>query len=217
MNRAPQVIVLLFLGFSNVTQMLSPIALRAQNTSPRGAASGEEQQGSAPQNSPCAGQPQSLKDLEASFDKGRRPLASEMTGDWVEIGHMIDRPVDVPKTLNCSGVTQANKLEFVLVATGYSIELHAVGMVGPQTERMKPDNDGGVAFSDVYFGGEVTLVDNHCRLTARGTLACLQHTFIGTESGDEVPMEIGTEFKKMPVEKDQIFQAELPEPCTRRP
>lgn len=153
---------------------------------------------SASQNLPCVDQPRSLKELVAAFEKGRRPVASEMTGSWVEIGNIIEQPVDVPKRLNCSGVTQQNKLEFVLVAGGYSLELHAVGMAGRQTGRMKPDNEGGVEFREVDFGGEGTLEDYHCRLTRRGTLACL----IGTSQG--------VEFKKMVVEESQIFEAEVP-------
>lgn len=152
----------------------------------------------ASQNSPCSDQPRSVKELAASFEKGSRPLASEMTGNWVEIGNIIDRPVDVPLRLNCSGVTQQNKLEFVLVASGYSLELHAVGMMGPQRERMKPDDNGGVEFQEVYFGGEVTLENFHCRLSKRGTLVCL----IGASQG--------VEFKKMAAEKDQIFEAQVP-------
>lgn len=209
MCRMPLAIALLFLGFSNVAQMLSPIAAQAQSTSAPDVTSARTQQGVAAQNTPCADQPRSLKDLLASFEKGRRPLASEMTGTWVEIGNIIDQPVDVPRLLNCAGVTQGDKLDFVFVASGYSLELHAVGMEGPQTERMKPDNEGGVEFREVYFGGEVTLEDYHCRLTTSGTLVCLIHSTFVAESKD-APMDIGTEFKKMSVEKNQIFQAQLP-------
>jgi len=153
---------------------------------------------SASQNFPCADQPRLLQELRASFEKGRRPLASEMTGIWVEIGNITDQPVDVPKRLNCSGVTQQNKLEFILVAKGYSMELHAVGMAGRQTERMQPGNEGTVEFREVDFGGEGTLENYHCRLTRRGTLACM----IGTSQG--------VEFKKMAADKSQIFEAGAP-------
>lgn len=182
------------------TLLAAPAGLaQAQSTAPRVSSLGEEQGGYVAQNSPCADQPRSLKEMTASYEKGRRPLASEMTGSWVEIGDIHDGPVDFPISLNCSGVTQQNKLEFVLIANGYSLELHAVGMAGPQTERMKPNDEGGVEFPEVYFGGEVYEEHHYrCRLTDRGTLVCL----LGTSNG--------AEFKKMPVEKSRIFETEAP-------
>ncbi len=174
----------------------SPTTLvQAQNTTQ--SLSEKKPEDSRSHNSPCAGQPRSFKELKASFDKGRRPLASEMTGTWVEIGDMTNRPSDVP-TLNCSGVTQGGKLGFVLVAKEYSVELHAVGMEGPQTETMKPDKQGSVEFPMPYYGGEVAQEhDYSCRLTGRKTLACL--LAFG-------PDTFATEFKRTPVEEDRIFE-----------
>jgi hypothetical protein len=199
MRRFLFLIAFLVFGLPVGTQLLgSGASLLLAQTSGGANTSSEKTPPFVPQDDPCPGQPRSLNELAASFEKGRRPLASEMTGNWVEIGNIIDRPVDVPRRLNCTGVTQRNKLDFVLVASGYSLEFHAVGMAGPQTERMKPDNEGSVEFREVYFGGEGTLEDYHCRLTRRETLVCLIGTFQGVE------------FKRMSVETNQIFEAKLP-------
>src|SRR5579863_4217252 len=163
MRRLLSFAVLLIAGLPIAAMLVAPSTglVQAQSTTPP-VSSLEKKGGYVSQNSPCADQPRSLREMTASFEKGRRPLASEMTGTWVEIGDIHDGPVDVPTTLNCSGVIQQNKLEFVLLASGYSLELHAVGMAGPQIERMKPDDDGSAEFREVYFGGEVTLEDYRC-------------------------------------------------------
>lgn len=150
-----------------------------------------------PQNVPCSDQPRSFGELASSFDGGRRPLASEITGTWVEIGDLNDPPGKV-HSLNCSGEKRGSVFEFVLVANGYSLEIHAVGMLAPQAARMKPDDAGAVEFREVDFGGEGSLDNYRCRLTQRGTLACLIGTFTGVE------------FKRMTVEKSQIYEPQAP-------
>ena len=183
-------------GLSSIGPVSGAFA-QAQNSSGANPSSEEIPRDFVAQNSPCVDQPRSFKELKASFEKGRRPLASEMTGSWVEIGDLNDPPGEV-QSLNCSGEKRGRVFEFVLVATGYSVELHAVGMIAPQTARMKPDSEGGVEFREVGFGGEGTLDNYHCRLTKRGTLACLLGKFTGAE------------LKKMLVERSQIYEPEVP-------
>jgi len=131
-------------------------------------------------------------------------LASEMTGTWVAIGNLSDPPGEV-RSLNCSGEKRGKVFEFVLVTNGYSVELHAVGMISLQKVRIRPDSQGGVEFREVDFGGDGETLDNyHCRLTNRGTLACL----IGV---------VGVEFKKMSIEKSQIYEPEVPRGWTVNP
>ena len=199
MRRALRLMMSFVVGLSTFGLASRVAFAQAKEPSAAAATSEEVRNELAAQVSPCADQPRSFKELKASFEKGRRPLASEMTGSWVEIGNIIDRPgAYVPRTLNCSGVTQRSKLDLVLIADGYSIEVHAVGMEGPQTEEMGPDNANGIEFREVYYGGEVALQNYHCRLTNRGTLVCLLGKYIGAE------------FKKMVVEKSQLYEPEVP-------
>lgn len=155
---------------------------------------------SVPQDAPCADQPRSLKELAIAFQNGRLPSPSETTGSWVEIGDFSDRPTPWPRfhDLNCSGLMRRSKFDFVLVAHGYSVELHVIDMYGSQTVAMEPDHKGSVEFPEVYFGGEGPVTNYRCRLTQRGTLACLWGRFAGTE------------FRKMVVEKTQIYEAPVP-------
>lgn len=95
-------------------------------------------------------------------------------------------------SLNCNGVRRGGKFEFVMVANQFSIELDAIGMSYAQTVKAKPDRAGSVEFP-VDFDGD-NLPVYRCRVTQRGTLACLVAVY-----GQ------GVEFKKMPVEKDQIY------------
>lgn len=155
--------------------------------------SNEIPHGSIPQNSPCVNQPKSLKELEASFDKGRVPLATEVSGSWVAIGFVGSGYSDNNPSLNCTGVKRGKKFEFVLVADRYSTELDAIGMTYPQTVVMEPDHRGSVRFP-VDFDGD-NLPVYRCRLTERRTLACLVAVY-----GQ------GVEFKKLPVEEDQIYK-----------
>ena len=148
---------------------------------------------SIPQNTPCADQPKSLKELTTSFDKGRIPLATEVSGSWVAIGFVGNGLSANNPSLNCSGVKRGTKFEFVLIADSYSVELDAIGMTNPQTVKMEPDHRGSVQFP-VDFAGD-SLPVYRCRLTQRRTLACLVAAYAQ-----------GVEFKKLPVEEDQIYK-----------
>lgn len=147
---------------------------------------------SIPQNSPCVNQPKSLKELTASFDKGRLPLAPEVSGSWVAIGFVGNGYSGNNPSLNCTGVKRGKKFEFVMVANRYSIELHAIGMTDPQTVVMEPDHQGSTQFPVDFAGDNLPVYQS--RLTERRTLACLVAVY-----GQ------GVEFKKMPVEENQIY------------
>jgi hypothetical protein len=106
-----------------------------------------------PQNAPCIDQPKSLAELAASFRKGRFPSAAQITGTWVEIGVVSEYPSNqyqtiphptIYRSLNCSGEKRGSKFEFVLVANGYSVELHAIGMTYPQKITTEPDHKGSI-------------------------------------------------------------------------
>jgi len=84
-------------------------------------------------------------------------------------------------SLNCSGIRRDSKFEFVLVANRYSVELHAIGINIPQRVTMEPDRNGSIEFREVDFGGEGTLDNYRCRITNRGTLACLLGQYNGVE------------------------------------
>lgn len=197
-------IAFLGFGFAIIAQLLGSGAslAQAQSSGSAGASAEEKLPDFVPQNDPCADQPRTFKELAASFQKGRLPLASDIAGTWVEIGNLNDPPPQSPfprfRNLNCTGERRGSKFEFVLVANGYSVELHAIGMYCPQKVRMVPDREGSVEFPEVSFGGDEAPDTYHCRLTKRGTLACMSGTFIGVE------------FKKMAVEKEQIYEAPCP-------
>lgn len=155
--------------------------------------SGEIPQHSTPQSSPCSDQPKSGAELAASFKQGQLPLAATMSGIWVEIGEVSDYPDDSFRSLNCSGEMRGSKLEFVLIADGYSAEIHAVG-TGVQKVSMQPDHNGNVTF--LFDEGADEGPDKYrCRLTRRKTLACL---------ADLHPPYSGIELKKMTVRPEQI-------------
>jgi len=153
------------------------------------------------QNAPCVDQPKSLAELATSFQKGRFPLASHITGTWVEIGTVSEFPPNqyqtnphptIYKSLNCSGEKRGIKFEFVLVANGYSVELHAIGMTYPQKITMEPDHNGSVTFP-VDFAADEGPDTYRCRLTQRDTLACLSGPFSGME------------FKRMTIKPEEIY------------
>lgn len=155
-----------------------------------------------PQNAPCVDQPKSIAELAASYRQGRFPLASEVTGTWVEIGAVSEFPANryqttphptIYRSLNCSGEVRGDKFEFVLVANGYSVELHAIGTY-VQKVTMQPDHKGSLTFP-VDFEADEGPDTYGCRLTRRNTLACLSGTFGGVE------------FKKMAVKPKQIYDA----------
>jgi len=110
----------------------------------------------------------------------------------VEIGEVYNDPSS-QNSLNCSGVKRASKFEFVLVAVGYSVELHAIGMTYPQKVMMRPDHKGSVEFP-VDFGADEGPETYRCRLTTRGTLACLVDAYRGSE------------FKRMKVDAGQLYE-----------
>jgi hypothetical protein len=133
--------------------------------------------------------------MAVSFQSGRLPLPAQLTGTWVEIGELSDYPMSPPfRNLNCSGETRDGTFEFVLVADGYFAELHAMGTYA-QKVTMRPDGKGAVEF-DVDFAADEGPETYRCRLTKRGTLACL----IGAYDG--------AEFKRMKVDKSQIYEAD---------
>jgi hypothetical protein len=182
-----------FITFPGVqSPLLRSVFLDQNPQSPAAQGSSEEiPRHSIPQDSPCINQPKSLKELTASFNKGRLPLATEVSGSWVAIG-FVDNGLNQP-SLNCTGVNRGKKFEFVMVANQYSVELDAIGITYPQTMMMQPDHKGSVQFP-VDFSGDNNPV-YRCRLTQRQTLACLVAVY-----GE------GVEFKKIPVEEDQIYR-----------
>jgi len=164
-------------------------ALCAQNAT-RGVAVArqESDEDSIHQNAPCGDQARTFKDLMASFDRGRVPSPSEVSGTWVLVGLWLYR--DSKPGLNCKGLNRGKKLEWVIVAQGYSIEFDSIGD-GPQKTSLEPDRKGSLAFS-VGFGGENSPVFR-CRMSERRALVCSGSTYYQ-----------GVEFKKMVVEEDRI-------------
>jgi hypothetical protein len=155
-----------------------------------------------PQNSPCASQPRSLSELTASFDKGRAPSAKELAGVWVEIGsfdygmQVVDDGVPPHfRSLNCTGIMRGEKFEFAMTGTSYAyvMELHLVGSSGAWRERMEPNHKGSSVDFSLCSDGDCSGRNRYrCRLTQRGTLACIN------KGG-------GNEFRKMKVADSQLF------------
>jgi hypothetical protein len=189
------VVILVFTAFTGAQAPTFRSVFLAQNRQSPAAqpSSTEIPRNSIPQNSPCADQPKSLKELTASFNKGRLPFATEVSGSWVAIGFVGDGWSANNPSLNCTGVKRGKKFEFVMVANRYSIELDAIGMTYPQTVTMEPDHRGSLQFPVDFAGDHLPVY--RCRLTQRQTLACLVAIY-----GQ------GVEFKKMPVEEDQIYK-----------
>jgi hypothetical protein len=115
-----------------------------------------------------------------------------MTGTWVEIGDEWRTASE--NSLNCSGIRRGSKFEFVLVADGYSVALHAIGMMPPLNVKLRLDDKGSVEFP-VNFGADEGPDSNRCRLTKRGTLVCLVAAYRAEE------------FKKMEVQAPEIYEA----------
>ncbi|MGO9087265.1 MAG: hypothetical protein ACLP6G_10575 [Terriglobales bacterium] len=135
-----------------------------------------------PQDSPCAGQPRSLSELTASFNKGRAPSVQELKGTWVEIGNFsygmlsIDDETRQPhfRSLNCTGIMRGKKLEFAMIGESYAyvMELHVVGSSGAWRERMEPNHKGSSVDFSLCSDGDCSGRNVYCcRLTKRGTLA----------------------------------------------
>ena len=142
------------------------------------------------QTSPCGNQARSFKDLMASFDKGRVPSPKEVGGTWVLIGLWLYK--NSQPDLNCKGLNRGRKLEWVMIAKGYSIEFDSIGGE-PEMTSLKPDHKGNLTFS-VEFGGESSPVFR-CRLTVSRSLVCSGSTYYQ-----------GAEFKKVPINEDQIYR-----------
>jgi len=156
-----------------------------------------------PQDSPCASQPRSLSELAASFDKGRAPSAKELAGVWVEIGSFdygmqVADDEEIPphfRSLNCTGIMRGKTFEFATTGTDYAyvMELHLVGSSGVWRERMEPNHKSSSVGFSLCSDGECSGRNGYrCRLTQRGTLACINR------GG-------GNEFRKMKVADSQIF------------
>jgi hypothetical protein len=114
-----------------------------------------------------------------------------MTGFWVEIGDVWHDATET--SLNCLGIRRGSKFEFVLVADGYSIALHAIGMMPPLNVKARLDNKGSIAFP-VNFGADEGADSNRCRLTNRDTLVCLVAAYRAEE------------FKRMEVPAREIYE-----------
>jgi hypothetical protein len=142
------------------------------------------------QSFPCGNQARSFNGLMESFDKGRVPSPKGVSGTWVLVGLWLYK--DSEPDLNCKGLNRGRKLEWVIIAKGYSIEFDSIGDE-PQITSLKPDHEGNLTFS-VGFGGESSPVFR-CRRTVSGSLICSGSTYYQ-----------GAEFKKMPVAEDQIYR-----------
>jgi hypothetical protein len=169
---------------------LTASAAKVQSPVSAGTSSEEIPRYAIPQNAPCVGQPKSHRELAASFTQGRIPLPSEITGTWVQIGDVY-KDAAVGNSLNCSGIRRGGAFEFVLVADGYSVALHPIGSYS-QKAIMKPNHKGSVEFP-VDFQADEGPETYTCRLTKRGTLAC-------------VDAYTGEEFKKMKVDAGLIYE-----------
>jgi hypothetical protein len=158
-----------------------------------------------PQNSPCASQPRSLSELTASFKKGRAPSAQELKGTWIEIGSFNygmlppddelqrDDLQSPSRSLNCTGIMRGNQFEFAMIGVDYDwvMEFHVAGSGGGVRNRLESNHRGSVEFSFCRDGDCSGRVLYDCRLTNRGTLACI--------GGDG-----GAEFRKMKVESRKL-------------
>ena len=149
-------------------------------------------------NTPCGGQPKSLTELKARFATATLPSPSAITGSWVVIGifgaaQSHGRELVL---LNCSGITQeeTGKFELAMLIDGYSLEPHFVGS-GTERRPMTPDVDDKASLSFwVDFGGDA-IPFFRCRMTTRGTVACLVDEY-----------QEGYEFKRMAVTRDKVYQ-----------
>jgi TonB family protein len=126
-----------------------------------------------PPNLPCPGQPKSLKELTAAFEKGQLPSPSEVTGSWVEIGFFgQDERV---ANANCTGLMRGKVFEFIIIASQYTLSLNSIGMDRPQAATAEPDNEGSIQFP-VRLGGDATPI-YRCRITRPNTMTCLNAVY----------------------------------------
>jgi hypothetical protein len=122
---------------------------------------------STPQNMPCSDQPRSLKQLVAAFDRGHRPAPTQINGTWVAIGLLRYSP-----SLNCTGVTRGGRVfEWVMFVAHDSVEIDMIGRDLLAT-TLTLDSAQAATFS-ADFGADGGPDEYRCRLTDRGTLACL--------------------------------------------
>lgn len=139
-----------------------------------------------PQNAPCLDQSETITELIQAFDEGAIPQPHEFAASWVAIGFLDSTP-----SLNCDGVMRAGVFEKVILAGADSVEIDMIGM-GSQTRAAVLDDELGLTFH-VDFGGD-GFPEYRCKLTDRGTLACL------SGRGEWVT---GWELKRMPFEDHQ--------------
>jgi len=180
-----------WIAFLCVAACIAPSVVRAGQSTPsiEPQRSDEVPRNSARQNLPCAQQAKSLEALRHAFRSGRTPSPAEVTGSWVAIGFFGD----IRNDLNCTGLKRGSKFEEVMLAKGYSLEMHVIGTLD-QSPTMKRDGNGGVSFP-FDFGGDASPVFN-CQLTARHTLACVIDVY-----------RQGVEFKRMAVQQSEIYSA----------
>jgi hypothetical protein len=149
-------------------------------------------------NSPCFGQSKSLTELKAEFERAKLPSRPEITASWVAIGIFgaAESHGTEQVSLDCNGITQevTGKCELAMLVEGYSLEPHFVGS-GTGRRPITPDADdtGSLSFW-VDFGGDA-IPYFRCRMTTRGTVACLVDEY-----------REGYEFKKMRVTRDKLYQ-----------
>jgi hypothetical protein len=140
---------------------------------------------------PCVGQPKSLKELKTAFNSGRFPSPSEVTGTWAAIGFVYSQPYQ-KTNLDCAGVKRGAIFEWAILAKGYSVEIDANGTHN-QTTKFAPDSKGSVTFRMDFEGDAMPIY--RCRITDRGTLACL-----GLAYAD------GVEFKPIPLKEGERYR-----------
>src|SRR5919112_2757396 len=122
---------------------------------------------STPQNVPCADQPRSIDQLVAAFGQGHSPGPGKANGTWVAIGFLSGSA-----SLNCAGITRGGKVfETVIIVDDDRIEIDRLGTY-LQTATMTRGKDQTVTFA-IDDGADAGPEEYGCRLTKRGTLACL--------------------------------------------
>ena len=156
-----------------------------------------------PQNSPCPNQPTSFGALIEAFNKGRVASPKELKGTWVEIGSFDNATRRHHRSLNCTGIKRGKKFEFAMIGETYDyvMELHAIGY-SIQRVRMEPDHKGSSKFF-VDLDADSAEQVYTCRLTQRGTLACVD--VMKAPGFKRIDASSGEEFKRMKVADNQLF------------
>jgi hypothetical protein len=140
---------------------------------------------------PCVGQPKSLKELKTAFNSGRFPSPSEVTGTWAAIGFVYSQPYQKNR-LDCAGVKRGSIFEWAILANGFSIEIDAIGTY-KQTTKFTPDSKGSVTFPMDFEGDAMPIY--RCRITDRGTLACLGSAYADGVEFKPIPLREGERYK----------------------